>query len=156
MKTAFLRDEMTIESSQSIYFVPSTSRRAGPSGALVFREQDFAADARRRRQPGGHRYRTRESRETTRQSEAERQGERLKSALLDSVTHDFRTPLTSMKAAVTNLLASGNCRSADSRIADHLSNRRCVESSRVSRQREIGIWQLFACQRRFEDGSAIP
>jgi two-component system sensor histidine kinase KdpD len=31
----------------------------------------------------------------------------LKSALLDSVTHDFRTPLTSMKAAVTSLLASG-------------------------------------------------
>jgi two-component system sensor histidine kinase KdpD len=41
------------------------------------------------------------------QTEAERQGERLKSALLDSVTHDFRTPLTSMKAAVTSLLASG-------------------------------------------------
>jgi len=30
----------------------------------------------------------------------------LKSALLDSITHDFRTPLTSMKAAVTNLLES--------------------------------------------------
>jgi two-component system sensor histidine kinase KdpD len=41
------------------------------------------------------------------QTEAERQGERLKSALLDSVTHDFRTPLTSMKAAVTSLLGSG-------------------------------------------------
>ena len=39
--------------------------------------------------------------------EAERQGERLKSALLDSITHDFRTPLTSMKAAVTSLLGSG-------------------------------------------------
>src|SRR5262249_22288540 len=39
------------------------------------------------------------------QTEAERQGERLKSALLDSITHDFRTPLTSMKAAVTSLLS---------------------------------------------------
>src|SRR5579885_518066 len=38
------------------------------------------------------------------QTEAERQGERLKSALLDSITHDFRTPLTSMKAAVSSLL----------------------------------------------------
>ncbi len=47
-----------------------------------------------------------ETMEQLSQTEAERQGERLKSALLDSVTHDFRTPLTSMKAAVTSLLAS--------------------------------------------------
>jgi two-component system sensor histidine kinase KdpD len=39
-------------------------------------------------------------------TEAAREGERLKSALLDSVTHDFRTPLTSIKAAVTSLLAA--------------------------------------------------
>jgi two-component system sensor histidine kinase KdpD len=39
------------------------------------------------------------------ESEADRQGERLKSALMDSIAHDFRTPLTSIKAAVTNLLA---------------------------------------------------
>ena len=38
------------------------------------------------------------------ETEAERQGERLKSALLDSIAHDFRTPLTSIKAAVTDLL----------------------------------------------------
>lgn len=38
-------------------------------------------------------------------TEAAREGERLKSALLDSITHDFRTPLTSVKAAVTSLLA---------------------------------------------------
>lgn len=37
-------------------------------------------------------------------TEAARQGERLKSALLDSITHDFRTPLTSIKASVTSLL----------------------------------------------------
>ena len=39
-------------------------------------------------------------------SQAVREGERLKSALLDSVTHDFRTPLTSMKASVTSLLSN--------------------------------------------------
>jgi two-component system, OmpR family, sensor histidine kinase KdpD len=39
------------------------------------------------------------------ETEAERQGERLKSALLDSIAHDFRTPLTSIKAATTSLLA---------------------------------------------------
>jgi two-component system sensor histidine kinase KdpD len=38
-------------------------------------------------------------------TEAAREGERLKSALLDAITHDFRTPLTSMKASVTSLLA---------------------------------------------------
>lgn len=38
-------------------------------------------------------------------TEAAQEGERLKSALLDSITHDFRTPLTSIKAAVTSLLA---------------------------------------------------
>jgi K+-sensing histidine kinase KdpD len=37
-------------------------------------------------------------------AEALRQSERLKSALLDSVTHDLRTPLTSIKASVTTLL----------------------------------------------------
>ena len=40
------------------------------------------------------------------ETEAERQGERLKSALLDSIAHDFRTPLTAIKAAATDLLAS--------------------------------------------------
>lgn len=41
-------------------------------------------------------------------TEADRQGERLKSALLDSITHDFRTPLTSIKASVTSLLSNRN------------------------------------------------
>jgi len=39
------------------------------------------------------------------QAEALKQSEQLKSALLDAVSHDLRTPLTSMKAAVTTLLA---------------------------------------------------
>jgi K+-sensing histidine kinase KdpD len=38
------------------------------------------------------------------QAEAVKQSERLKSALLDAVTHDLRTPLTSIKASVTTLL----------------------------------------------------
>jgi len=107
MKTAFLRDEMTIESQQSLYFVPvRLGVRAigslGISGAMLSRQTLDAVGslvaiaierARAVEQLG--------------LTEAERQGERLKSALLDSVTHDFRTPLTSMKAAVTSLLASG-------------------------------------------------
>jgi two-component system sensor histidine kinase KdpD len=38
------------------------------------------------------------------QAEALRRSEQLKSALLDAVTHDLRTPLTSIKASVTTLL----------------------------------------------------
>jgi K+-sensing histidine kinase KdpD len=41
------------------------------------------------------------------QAKAAKQSERLKSALLDAVTHDLRTPLTSIKASVTTLLDDG-------------------------------------------------
>lgn len=39
-------------------------------------------------------------------AEALKQSEKLKSSLLDAVTHDLRTPLTSIKASVTTLLDS--------------------------------------------------
>ncbi|WP_164981479.1 sensor histidine kinase [Silvibacterium dinghuense] len=40
--------------------------------------------------------------------EAARESERLRSALLDSVTHDLRTPLTSIRAAASTLLSHPN------------------------------------------------
>ena len=106
MKTTFLRDEMTILPQQSLYFIPvRMGVRAigslGISGAQLSRQTLEAI--------GGlvaiaiERARAVEQLSET---EAERQGERLKSALLDSITHDFRTPLTSMKAAVTSLLTN--------------------------------------------------
>ncbi len=39
--------------------------------------------------------------------EAERRSEQLKAALLDALTHNLRTPLTSIKAAVTALIGKG-------------------------------------------------
>jgi two-component system sensor histidine kinase KdpD len=44
--------------------------------------------------------------ETLTRSEGAREGERLRSAILDSVTHEFRTPLTAIKASITSLLST--------------------------------------------------
>jgi two-component system, OmpR family, sensor histidine kinase KdpD len=41
-------------------------------------------------------------------SQAERESERLRSAMLDSVSHEFRTPLTGIMASVTALLSASN------------------------------------------------
>src|SRR6266478_9211328 len=41
-------------------------------------------------------------------AEAARESEQLRSVLLDSVTHEFRTPLTGIKASVTSLLGSAS------------------------------------------------
>jgi two-component system sensor histidine kinase KdpD len=60
-------------------------------------------------------------------TEAAQEGERLKSALLDSITHDFRTPLTSIRAAVTSLLTDAALEPARARelltVIDEEANR---------------------------------
>jgi two-component system, OmpR family, sensor histidine kinase KdpD len=40
-------------------------------------------------------------------AEATRENEKLRSAILDSVAHEFRTPLTAIKASATSLIAGG-------------------------------------------------
>ncbi len=49
--------------------------------------------------------------ETASKAEAIKQSEKLKTALLDAVTHDLRTPLTSIKASVTMLLEENSAES---------------------------------------------
>lgn len=55
--------------------------------------------------------------ERSSQAKALKQSERLKSALLDAVTHDLRTPLTSIKASVTTLLEELHARSRHETLA---------------------------------------
>lgn len=50
-------------------------------------------------------YELQDSFERSSQAKALKQSERLKSALLDAVTHDVRTPLTSIKASATAMIA---------------------------------------------------
>jgi len=49
-------------------------------------------------------------------AEALRQSEKLKSALLDAVTHDLRTPLASIKASITTLLDEVKTRNDSERV----------------------------------------
>ena len=55
------------------------------------------------------------------QAEAYRQGEQLKSALLDAVTHDLRTPLTSIKASVTTLIDGARNRNGEQESDDAIT-----------------------------------
>jgi two-component system sensor histidine kinase KdpD len=45
--------------------------------------------------------------ENVSKAEVARENEKLRSAILDSVAHEFRTPLTAIKASVTSVLSSG-------------------------------------------------
>ncbi len=157
MKTAFLRDEVNLNTEQSEYFVPvrlgvRPIGSLGISGAQLSRQSLEAVGtlvaiaierARAVEQLG--------------QTEAERQGERLKSALLDSITHDFRTPLTSMKASVSSLLSGSNSDSAQSRELLTIIDEECdrlnhlVEEAGEMAKLEAGELTLDLAQVRIDE-----
>lgn len=104
MKVAAARAELTIDSERNVCFVPirmgvRPMGILGISGITLSSETLDAVSsllAISIERAGAV--------EKLSRTEAARESERLRSALLDSVTHDFRTPLTSIKASVTSLL----------------------------------------------------
>jgi two-component system sensor histidine kinase KdpD len=107
LKAAIAREEPTIDSERGLCF--ATVRMGvrpigslGISGALLSRQTlealgTLIAIAMERARAV----------ESLTKTEAAKESEKLKSALLDSITHDLRTPLTSIKASVTGLLSDG-------------------------------------------------
>lgn len=64
-------------------------------------------------------------------TEAAREGERLKSALLDAITHDFRTPLTSIKASVTTLISPAKLDGGQRDELLHIIDEECDRLNRL-------------------------
>jgi len=148
LKSAFLRDESVVDAAGALYFIPvrmgvKPIGSVGISGAKLSRQTLDAIGsliaiaierARAVEQLG--------------ESEADRQGERLKSALMDSIAHDFRTPLTSIKAAVTNLLAIPDADPRQGRELLTIINEECdrlnhlVEEASEMAKLEAGEFEL--------------
>jgi two-component system sensor histidine kinase KdpD len=148
MRAAFLHDEVTMDAERGVYFLPIRMgvrpiASLGISGSQLSRQSveavsTLVAIAIERARAV----------EQLSQTEAERQGERLKSALIDSITHDFRTPLTSMKAAVTSLLSAQRSDVAQTQelltIVDEECDRlnRLVEEAGEMAKLEAGEFEL--------------
>ena len=62
----------------------------------------LSASAKRRAAAQAH------AEEAAERAEAARQSEEMKSAMLDALAHEFKTPLTAIKAAVSSLLGNGS------------------------------------------------
>lgn len=148
MKSAFLRDEVTTDASQALYFLPvrlgvRPIGSIGISGARFSRQTldavgSLVAIAIERAR----------AIEQLSETEAERHGEQLKSALLDSIAHDFRTPLTAIKAAATDLLTSGVREPQQARELLTIINEECdrlnhlVEEAAEMAKLEAGEFEL--------------
>src|SRR5215468_5966808 len=125
LRAAFDREEPTIDYEKGFYYAPirlgmRSIGSFGISGARVTRQTLEAVGT----LLGIAIERARAVEQLSR-TEADRQGERLKSALLDSITHNFRTPLTSIKASVTSLLSSRPPEALQQRELLHIMDEEC-------------------------------
>ena len=95
----------TISEPQNLVAWASFTVTAIIAGELSAYAKRRAEEATRRKQEIERLYRElQEAFERASEAEALRRSEKLKSALLDAVTHDLRTPLTSIKTSITTLL----------------------------------------------------
>jgi len=157
MKNAFLRNEMSIDPQTRSYFLPvrlgvRAIASLGILGPALSRQtlealSSLVAIAMERAR----------AIEQLGETEAERQGERLQSALVDSIAHDFKTPLTSMKAAVTSLLAKKSSSPEQSRELLTIINEECdrlnhlVEEAVEMARLEAGEFELNLTSTPIED-----
>jgi two-component system sensor histidine kinase KdpD len=131
LKAVIAREEVQIDAAHSVCFAPLRlgSRILGSmgiSGPVLSRESleamgTLIAVAVER----AHAI------EMVGKTEAAREGERLKSALLDAITHDFRTPLTSMKASVTTLLSPAKLDGGQRDELLHIIDEECDRLNRL-------------------------
>lgn len=90
--------------------------------------------------------------ETLARSEAAREGERLRSAILDSVTHEFRTPLTSIKASITSLLSTTGLSPDDRQELMTVINEECDRLNRlVGEAAEVAQLESHEFQLDFQE-----
>jgi len=106
------------------------------AGELASRAERRAAEAQAGRLEIERLYQElRNAFERASEAEAARRSEALKAALLDALTHNLRTPLTAIKAAVTALIRSGLKREPELPIEDRLELLQVIneESDRLNR-----------------------
>lgn len=92
--------------------------------------------------------------EAARRAEAARQSEEFKSTLLDAIAHEFKTPLTSIKAAATGLLSDSESQTAGQReltaIIDEETNRLSRLVTEAVRMSQIDAGKVKLERRRLE------
>jgi two-component system sensor histidine kinase KdpD len=131
LRAAFDREEPLIDSAKSFSYAPirlgmKSIGSFGVSGARLTRQTLEAVGTLL-----GIAIERARAVEQLSKTEADRQSERLKSALLDSITHNFRTPLTSIKASVTSLLSERAPKAEQGRELLEIMDEECDRLNRL-------------------------